>query len=201
VSLRARRRIVVAIAAAGFVAGAREANRGVLRPGEARFFHRLNRLPRAALPPVWTVMQCGSLAGGVGAGLLVAASGRRRLGHTMAVTAGATWLAAKAVKPFVGRGRPTTLLESARVLGREQAGLGYPSGHAAVAMALAAAASSHVAPPIRLALWTTAAGVGAARIYVGAHLPLDVAGGMALGVALGTMMGETALAGELTDRG
>lgn len=200
-SRRARRRAVVALAAAGFVAGAWEAHRGVLRPGEARFFHRLNSLPRAGLAPVWTVMQCGSLAGGVGAGLLVAASGRRRLGRAMAGTAAATWLAAKAVKPFVGRGRPTTVLGSARVLGRQPVGLGYPSGHAAVAMALAAAASPHVAPPARLVLWTTAAGVGAARIYVGAHLPLDVAGGMALGVALGTLMGATTGAGDLTDRG
>jgi undecaprenyl-diphosphatase len=191
---------VVAVAAAAFVLGAREANRGVLRPGEARFFHRLNSLPPAGLPPVWTVMQCGSLAGGVGVGLLVAARGRRRLGNAMAVTAGATWLAVKAVKPFIGRGRPTTLLESARVLGREQAGLGYPSGHAAVATALAAAASPHVAPPARLALWTTAAGVGAARIYVGAHLPLDVAGGMALGVAVGTAMRAATGTADLTDR-
>lgn len=146
-------------------------------------------------------MQGGSLVGGVGAGLVVAATGRRRLGHVMAVTAATTWVAVKAVKPFVGRGRPTTLIESARVLGREQAGLGYPSGHAAVAMALAAAASPHVAPPARLALWTTAAGIGAARIYVGAHLPLDVAGGMALGLAVGTLAGGATGTGDVTGRG
>jgi len=48
---------------------------------------------------------------------------------------------------------------------------------------MAAAAVPHVAPLLRGPLWLTATGVGAARIYVGAHLPLDVLGGMALGVA------------------
>jgi undecaprenyl-diphosphatase len=34
-------------------------------------------------------------------------------------------------------------------------------------------------------MWATAGSVGIARIYVGAHLPLDVVGGMALGAMIG----------------
>ena len=123
----------------------------------------MNRLPARWHAPVWLVMQAGSLGG------VVAATTRsKRVGM-----AGATaWVAAKAVKPFVGRARPA----SARVLGREQSGLGYPSGHAAVAAAMAYTGPSRAA-------WLLAGVVGASRMYVGAHLPLDVAGGAALGVA------------------
>jgi membrane-associated phospholipid phosphatase len=39
---------------------------------------------------------------------------------------------------------------------------------------------------LRPVAWSTAATVGAARVYVGAHLPLDVVGGAALGVAAGS---------------
>lgn len=185
-SCRARRPAVIALATAGFVLGAREARRGSVRDAEVRFFERVNELPRDGFVPMWALMQLGSLAGSVGAGIAVAAAGRRRLGATLAITAATTWATAKAVKPFVQRGRPSAVFETARVLGRDQSGLGYPSGHAAVATALAAAASPHVAGAARVAVWSAAAAVGAARIYVGAHLPLDVLGGAALGVAIGT---------------
>ncbi|MGH9085501.1 MAG: phosphatase PAP2 family protein [Acidimicrobiales bacterium] len=184
--LSRRDRTTVALAGAGFVAGAWAARRGEVTATEARWFARLNGLPSGAFAPVWTVMQLGSLGGSVGLGLAVAASGRRRLGSTLALTAAATWAGAKVVKPGIQRGRPNGLVGGARVLGREQAGLGYPSGHAAVASALAAVAAPHLTSTQRLAAWATAGAVALARIYVGAHLPLDVIGGVALGTAIGT---------------
>ena len=185
-SQRARRRAIVALSAAGFVLGAREARRGGVGPVEARCFERINALPHDGFAPMWAVMQLGSLAGPVAAGAVAAGRGRRRLGVTLTVAGSLTWLLARAVKPSIQRGRPASLLDGARVLGRAQTGLGYPSGHAAVAAALAAVASPQVTRAGLAASWATAAAVGAARIYVGAHLPLDVVGGMALGVAVGT---------------
>src|SRR5690606_37648345 len=87
----------------------------------------------------------------------------------------------KAAKRVVRRGRPSTTLETWRTLGRPQTGLGYPSGHAAVAVALAAVASPSLPRRWRGVVWAVAAVPGLGRIYVGAHLPLDVAGGAALG--------------------
>jgi len=172
---------------AGFVLGAREARRGGVRPIEARGFERINSVTHRAFAPAWAVMQLGSLAGATGTGVAVAVRGRRRLGATLAATGTLTWVLARAVKPSVRRGRPDSLLEQTRVLGRAQSGLGYPSGHAAVATALAAVASPHLTRAGRTASWTAAVTVGTTRIYVGAHLPLDVLGGMALGLALGTV--------------
>ena len=88
------------------------------------------------------------------------------------------------------------VVDSARVLGRASTGLGYPSGHAAIAVAMASAASPLVPRRVRPALWSVAIGVGVSRIYVGAHMPLDVAGGVALGI--GTERAVRLLAGPAT---
>jgi undecaprenyl-diphosphatase len=171
------------LAAAAVALGAREAGREAPSVGEVRCFEGLNGMSDKAFGAVWSVMQLGSLGGSLAAAGLVAATGHRRLGSRLALVGSVGWVGSKLVKPLVRRGRPTAVFETVRVRGHEQAGLGYPSGHAAVAVAMAAAATPQIAPVWRGALWLTAVGVGGARIYVGAHLPLDVLGGMALGIA------------------
>jgi undecaprenyl-diphosphatase len=183
---RARDSIVMAATLSVVVAGAVAARRPPVRSTELRWFRAVNGLPAAAYVPLWALMQSGSLAGALATSGAVAATGRPRLGRRMAASVAVAWLAAKAIKPFVQRGRPAGVLDMVRVLGREQSGLGYPSGHAAVAAALAAAASPDLSFGRRAWTWAGAAGVAAARVYVGAHLPLDVVGGAALGTAVGT---------------
>jgi glycosyltransferase 2 family protein len=181
-----RDRAVVVGALAVFVGGAWAARRPGVTHVEARCFEAVNRLSHRAFVPVWTVMQLGSLGGALATGAAVRAVGRRRLATQVAAVGSVTWLGAKAVKPFVRRGRPALTVEDARVLGRAQSGLGYPSGHAAVTAAMAAVASPHLPRRWRTGAWLTALAVGGARVYVGAHLPLDVVGGTALGLAIGT---------------
>ena len=177
------RDFTVALAAGVVVAaGARAARDGSLRGIESRVFSAINGLGDRAFVPTWTVMQLGSLGGAISAGAAVAAAGRPRLGCRMAVAGALTWVGSKAIKPFVGRGRPASEVDGVRILGDAQSGLGYPSGHAGVAMAVAAAAVPHVPRVLRPVLWLAALGVGGARMYVGAHLPLDIAGGIALGI-------------------
>ena len=162
--------------------GARAARRGSLVGFETKAFDAVNGLDPRAQRPAWVAMQFGSLGGALAIGGLVALSGRRRLGRHLAVVATAAWLGSKAVKPFVGRGRPAVELARARVLGREQTGLGYPSGHAAVAVAMASVAARQLPSNARPMVWLGALGVGGTRMYVGAHLPLDIVGGIALGI-------------------
>ena len=78
-----------------------------------------------------------------------------------------------------------TFSTSVHVRGADVGGLGFVSGHSAVAFALVTVATMWLDRPARIALWCLAAGVAVARIYVGAHLPLDVIGGAALGIACG----------------
>ena len=194
---RARGRDLLVVVASGVAvaAGARAARDGFLRDAESRLFARVNSVTDRVVVPVWAVMQVGSLGGSLATGAAVAASGRHRLGYRMAVASAVTWLTSKGVKPLVGRGRPVTVVDAARVLGRASTGLGYPSGHAAIAVAMASAASPLVSCRVRPALWSVALGVGVSRIYVGAHMPLDVAGGVALGI--GTERAIRLLAGPV----
>ena len=111
---------------------------------------------------------------------------RRRPRLAAAIAAGGTaaWTLAKAVKPLVRRPRPATILEGVRQRGSEKNDLGFPSGHAAVSAALTVVAWPHSGAGWRMASAALAGVVPFARLYVGAHLPLDVLGGSALGAAV-----------------
>jgi uncharacterized membrane protein YbhN (UPF0104 family)/membrane-associated phospholipid phosphatase len=157
---------------------------------EANLFRLLNDL---ALPgwtrwPVWGVMQLGV----IGAVPLVAGlallTRRIRLAAYAALAGGTIYLVAKLVKAFVQRGRPQTLLADVYIFDIPDRGLGYVSGHAAVAVSLATVASPFLGRRARRVAWTLAGLVCVARIYVGSHLPLDVVGGAALGWAAGALV-------------
>ncbi len=96
------------------------------------------------------------------------------------------WLGCKVVKHLIGRGRPSDHLDGVNVRGRPQSGLGYPSGHSAVAAALAVV-GGRVFPAHRSLLGGVAAAVALMRVYVGAHFPLDAVGGVGLGAAGGVL--------------
>ncbi len=172
---------------AAFVVGARRATTGRVSPVEERMFRAINRLPEGLHPPVWTVMQAGSLgAVGVAAGV-AHRLGRPRQAAALGLSGAAIWAACKAVKPLVGRGRPEAHLDSVSVRGPAQTGLGYPSGHSAVAADLAFVALAGTATGVGLSMAAVAGVVGFARVYTGAHLPLDVLGGWGLGIAAGAL--------------
>jgi undecaprenyl-diphosphatase len=98
------------------------------------------------------------------------------------------WLLAKLVKQLVIRGRPAELLTDVVLRGTPGTGHGYVSGHAATAAAIAAVVTPYLPKRFRIAVWVVAILVGIARIYVGAHLPLDVVGGAAMGWAIGSLV-------------
>jgi glycosyltransferase 2 family protein len=154
---------------------------------ETNVFRLINDfpLPTWFYPVVWTLMQFGNIAS-VPATAAVAGFARRwRLALDFAVAGGAIYLLAKLVKVLIERGRPQTLLDSVHILGEPARGLGYVSGHSAVAIALATVAAPYLGRRARRWVWAAAASVCVFRIYVGAHLPLDVVGGIALGWAAG----------------
>jgi len=93
------------------------------------------------------------------------------------------------IKHFVGRPRPlkdmAELISSHRVyihvIGKELKELSFPSGHAVTAFSLATFLSllrGRWAPLFIILAFLT----GISRVYMGAHFPLDVLGGMFVGV-------------------
>jgi membrane-associated phospholipid phosphatase len=155
---------------------------------EREAFAAVNRLPGAAAPGVWVVMQAGSLPAVFVAGGLALAARRPRLALGIMTGGTTAWALAKVVKQAVGRERPAALLHDVIVHGPVATGLGFPSGHAAVAAAIMTVASPYVTRPARIAGWMVVGLVAAARAYVGAHLPLDAAGGIFLGWAVGSVV-------------
>jgi undecaprenyl-diphosphatase len=149
---------------------------------EQQAFRLVNNLPDPLYVPAWPVMQLGALGAAPATAAVALAAGNRSLAARLLSGGTAAWALAKVVKRVVRRGRPVALLAGVRTRGQEATGLGYLSGHAAVAVALAAAAWPHLGARGRRAAIGLASLVGLSRIYVGAHLPLDVAGGAALGL-------------------
>lgn len=154
-------------------------------PAEAQVFRTLNGLPAALQAPTWAVMQAGSLAATPVVAGLTWWSGRRRTAVGAAVVGLVAWGLPKLAKKGVRRGRPAAHLDEVQVRGQEQRGLGFPSGHAAVSTALGVTIGPSLPLPARLGVMAVAIETAGARMYVGAHLPLDIAGGIGLGLALG----------------
>ena len=171
-----------ALALVGTAIAAR--HKGLSR-AEADLFRLVNDLPAALEKPLVVVMQAGSLATVPAAGGLALAARRPRLARDLVTAGGSAYVLAKVAKAVVGRGRPGSLLDHVLFRGATETGLGFPSGHVAVAAALATAAGPHLGRAGRRATWVAVAAVAVARIYVGAHLPVDVAGGAALGWLVG----------------
>ena len=165
------------------------ARRTAVSEAELDVFRWFNDGPDSIGRPIWLVMQLGSFWGGLAVGALVMALLRGWRGAVAgAVTAVAAWALAVIAKAWVSRGRPADYV--AAVNSRFEhipKGNGFPSGHTAVAFAVATLVSGSLRGWWRVVPFALAAMVGIARLYFGAHLPLDVLGGAALGVAIGTV--------------
>jgi len=157
---------------------------------EARIFRLFNDAPDRFRAPVWAVMQSGSLPAVFVAAGDLRRRDRSRAAVVMATVGTAVWAGVKAVKPLIGRGRPADHLGGVSIRGKVPTGLGYPSGHAAVALTLALAATRDSSASVRAGAVTVALLTGGARMYVGAHLPLDVVGGFAIGALCGRLAAE-----------
>lgn len=67
-------------------------------------------------------------------------------------------------------------------------GPAFVSGHAIIAGAVAVILLPHLASRWRVVLVILAFGVALARVHLGAHNPLDVVGGLAVGVVIGSLL-------------
>jgi membrane-associated phospholipid phosphatase len=156
---------------------------------ESEVFDFFNRLPGWLYPILWVPMQFGNLFAAPAAALLAALARRWRLAVAFLLAAAAKWLLSAVVKDAVVRHRPGKFLEQTILRGDTPAlGQAFVSGHAIIAFALATLADPYVGTKGRVILWAAAAIVGIGRMYTGAHLPLDVIGGAALGVAIGSAL-------------
>jgi undecaprenyl-diphosphatase len=152
---------------------------------EEDLFRFINDWPDWLEAPTWPIMQAGQVLV-VPISALAAWWAWRRWRPAIGLLLGglSAWLLAKVVKDLVERGRPSAFLTD--ITQRPMwSGLGFVSGHAATAFAIATIISPYLSRPLRYVVWGLAVATIVLRIYTAAHLPLDVIGGAGLGVAVG----------------
>ncbi len=155
-----------------------------LTDAERAIFESVNHLSDLLSTPVQAVMLIGTFVAVPVAAVVAMLFRRFRLATVLISSGCLAYALAKLAKPIVDAGRPLAVLPNADVIvrGAIAQGLGYPSGHSAVSAALAVAALPYLRVKYRWLVLIVPAVVGFGRIYVGAHLPLDVLGGWAIGV-------------------
>lgn len=177
-SLGIRRRV----AAVGIVAGTALAARAADPPGlDARLGAALSRARGRRIDRLaGAVTDAGSLYGLAGTAAVLAGARRPRPAARVAVAGSAAWIVAQSAKELVRRQRPYELGIAERLV-HPPAGSSWPSGHSAVAAAIATAASAELRPWGQAAMVGMASMVAATRVQLGVHHPSDVVAGVAFG--------------------
>jgi undecaprenyl-diphosphatase len=179
-------RVALGLAVVGL--GFLVAQQGQLSVIERDLFRLVNDLPAIVFPVVWAVMQLGNVVAVPTVAAAAALTHRYRMARDLLISGLLAYVAADLVKAVVGRERPAGLPVGAVLHEGPIGGAGFISGHAAVAAALATAAAPYLSRRSRRVVWAFAWSVALARVYVGAHLPLDILGGMAAGWAIGSLV-------------
>jgi membrane-associated phospholipid phosphatase len=182
---RIRRDVVVIMASlAVFAICAVVAADGQVGPVERAAFDAVNGLPDWLYRPMLAFQYLGVLAMPlvVAAGTL--AFRRWRLAAALVLVVPLKLALERMVKLLVQRERPGTTVPEAVLRGVHPGGLSYVSGHAIITFAIAGLLVLVLPRRWGIVAFVLATLNAVARVYLGAHNPLDVVGGAAVGLAL-----------------
>jgi len=157
---------------------------GQVGPIERAAFHAVNGLPDWLYRPMLLFQYLGVLA----MPLVVAAGAlafrRWRLAAALVLVVPLKLATERVVKLLVQRERPGTTVPDAVLRGVHPAGLSFVSGHAIITFAIAGLLGLVLPRRWAVVAFVLATLNGVARVYLGAHNPLDVVGGAAVGLAI-----------------
>ena len=182
---RTRRDVVVIVGSlAVFAVCALIAADGRVGPVERAAFHAVNGLPEGLYGPMLAFQYLGVLAMPLVVAVGALALRRWRLAAALVLVVPLKLALERVVKLLVQRERPGTTVPDAVLRGVHSAGLSFVSGHAIITFAIAGLLALVLPRRWAVVVFVLASLNAVARVYLGAHNPLDVVGGAAVGLAI-----------------
>lgn len=189
---RALARPLALVALAGFaltVFASLAARDGTVSAPERSVFEAINGLPDWLYRPMWAFQLLGVLITPVVIAAVLLVLRRWRPALALLLLVPLKLVAERQIlKKLVERQRPGQTEINPVLRDVPPAGLSFPSGHAIVAAAVLVILWPYLGRTGRVIATVLAVGVGVARIYLGAHNPLDVVAGAGLGLILGALL-------------
>lgn len=178
--------IVAVIGVVILVVGMLLVRDGEVSDFEESVFHAINDLPQALYPLMWPFQQIGAVLIGPVVAIVAFITHHRRLALAALVATFLKLVTERIVKAMVSRERPgTSIGADIHMRGDVSAeGESFVSGHAVMVAAMAGLISPYLSGRWKIIPWALVVMVMIGRVYVGAHNPLDVVCGAALGVAI-----------------
>jgi membrane-associated phospholipid phosphatase len=162
---------------------------GTVSAPERSVFEAINGLPDWLERPMWAFQLLGVLVAPVLIAVVLLVLRRWRPALALLLLVPLKLVAERQVlKKLVERQRPGQTVPHPILRDVPPAGLSFPSGHAIVAAATLVILWPYLGRTGRIIATLLAVGVGVARIYLGAHNPLDVVAGAGLGLILGALL-------------
>jgi membrane-associated phospholipid phosphatase len=186
---RIGRDLIVLIASlAVFAACAVVVADGRVGSAERAVFHAINGLPEWLYRPMLVAQYLGVLAMPLVVAAIALALRRWRLAAALVLVVPLKLAAEKVPKLLVERERPGTTVPDAILRGVPHGGLSFVSGHAIITFAIAGLLALVLPRGWAIVAFVLAALNAVARVYLGAHNPLDVVGGAAVGLAIAAVL-------------
>jgi undecaprenyl-diphosphatase len=186
---RVRRDLVVLLASlAVFAICAVVVADGRVGPAERAVFHAVNGLPGWLYRPMLLAQYLGVLAMPLVVALGALVARRWRLAAALVLVVPLKLALERVPKQLVQRERPGTTVPDAILRGVHPGGLSFTSGHAIITFAIAGLLVLVLPRRWGVVAVLLASLNAVARVYLGAHNPLDVVGGAAIGLALAAVL-------------
>jgi membrane-associated phospholipid phosphatase len=186
---RIRRDLAVLVASLAVFAGcAVVAADGRVGAAERAVFHAINGLPGWLYGPMLVAQYLGVLLMPLIIAVGALAFRRWRLAAALVLVVPLKLAAERVPKMLVERERPGMTVPDAILRGVPHGGLSFVSGHAIITFAIAGLLALVLPARWGIVALVLATCNAVARVYLGAHNPLDVVGGAAIGLALAAVL-------------